>query len=61
MAASYPFSDNLEGGLGNWTGSGLWGLTTVSSFSPTHSVADSPSAFYGNTLRRRSAERGGAA
>ena len=38
--------DDLEAGLGNWTGG--WSLTTSKSSSPTHSLTDSPGGDYGN-------------
>jgi carboxypeptidase T len=40
------FSDDMESGLGNWTTTGTWGLTTGSSHSPTTSLTDSPSGEY---------------
>ena len=43
------FSDDFEGGLGNWTTDGAWGLTTPISASPTHSLADSPAGNYANS------------
>jgi hypothetical protein len=45
---SYPFSDDFEGGLGNWTVSGHdWDLTTGESRSSSHSLTDSPGGNYG--------------
>ncbi|MFQ5582971.1 MAG: FlgD immunoglobulin-like domain containing protein [Calditrichia bacterium] len=38
------FSDDFEGGLGNWTGD--WQLTTEASHSPSHSFTDSPGGNY---------------
>ena len=40
------FNDDMESGLGNWTTTGTWGLTTGSSHSPTTSLTDSPSGEY---------------
>jgi thermitase len=49
-ASTWPFNtrlfDDLEGGLGNWTLEGSWGLTTEFSTSPDNSLADSPGADY---------------
>ncbi|MFH1865626.1 MAG: M14 family zinc carboxypeptidase, partial [Candidatus Eisenbacteria bacterium] len=43
------FSDNMEGGTGNWVESdGLWGLTSTSFHSMSSSYTDSPSGDYGN-------------
>ncbi len=48
-AAPYPFADDFEAGIGNWVTNGTWGLTTAAAVSPSHAVADSPSAFYNNS------------
>ncbi|MCX7954048.1 MAG: T9SS type A sorting domain-containing protein [Bacteroidales bacterium] len=40
------FFDNFENGLSNWTTTGSWGLTTAQSYSPIHSLADSPNGNY---------------
>ncbi len=48
LNGSYPFFDNFESGLGNWSAGGTWGLTTVRYASATRSVTDSPGAFYTN-------------
>ncbi|MFH1502191.1 MAG: M14 family zinc carboxypeptidase, partial [Candidatus Eisenbacteria bacterium] len=40
------FFDDLEAGVGEWTGD--WSLTTGKSSSPTHSLTDSPGGNYGN-------------
>lgn len=42
------FFDNFENGLTNWQTTGTWGLTTSHSYSPTHSLADSPNGNYTN-------------
>jgi len=42
------FFDDFESGTGGWTWNAPWGLTTASSYSPTHSFTDSPSGNYGN-------------
>ena len=47
-AASYPFYDNFENGLGAWTTNNGWGLTPLRAHSPTRSVTDSPGSFYAN-------------
>ncbi len=40
---SFPFVDEFEGGLGNWTVSGYdWNLTTSTSRSTSHSLTDNP-------------------
>jgi hypothetical protein len=45
------FSDNMESGIGKWSeNDGLWGLTTTSYSSPTHSYTDSPTGSYGNSV-----------
>ena len=44
------FSDNGEAGMGNWTSAGGWGLSTLSSHSPTHSFTESPTGNYGNNV-----------
>ena len=48
LMAAYPLSDDFESGLGNWTASGGWGLTTARYASPSRSATDSPGAFYTN-------------
>jgi len=48
VTGAYPFSDNIEAGLGNWIANGGWGLTTAQYASPTHAVTDSPGTFYTN-------------
>lgn len=40
------FSDDFEGGTGNWLLSGTWGLTTAQSHSPSSSLTESPSGNY---------------
>ncbi len=46
-AVGYPFADDFEGGLGNWTAEAPWGATTAFYSSPAHSATDSPSTLYG--------------
>jgi carboxypeptidase T len=49
--AAVLFSDDMEGGTGNWVeNDGIWGQTVLRSHSPTHSYADSPTGSYGNYL-----------
>ena len=48
QSATFPFSDDFEGGLGNWTTNGTWSLTTARYASPSHAATDSPGAFYTN-------------
>jgi len=45
-----PFTDLFEAGTAYWTFEGTWGLTTSTSYSPTHSLTESPSGNYGNNL-----------
>lgn len=45
---AWGWEDSFEGGLGGWTTNGMWGLTTATSVSPSHSVADSPGGYYTN-------------
>ena len=44
------FNDDFESGLSNWIieGNGYWALTTTTYHSPTHSITDSPSGYYGS-------------
>jgi len=42
------FTDDGEIGTANWFYSGGWGLTTLSSHSPTHSFTESPAGNYAN-------------
>jgi hypothetical protein len=57
LTASVPlpmvslFSDDMEGGLGNWSTGGVfsfWATTAEKAHSPTHSASDSPYAEYAN-------------
>lgn len=47
------FFDDFESGMGNWviSGNGAWGLSTMHSNSPTHSLADSPLGNYGPNVK----------
>ena len=49
-AADYPFSDDFESGLANWTADAPWGETTAFYASPVYSATDSPSTFYGASV-----------
>jgi hypothetical protein len=47
---SFPFTDNYETGALYWNFEGTWGLTTSQSYSPTHSMTESPGGNYANSL-----------
>ena len=47
-AVSYPFADDFESGVANWSTNGLWGLTSGDAHSPSESATDSPGRFYTN-------------
>ena len=49
-AVGYPFADNFESGLGNWTAEAPWGATTAYYSSPVYSATDSPSTYYGASV-----------
>ncbi len=49
-AATYPFADDFESGLGNWTAEAPWGATTAYYSSPVSSATDSPSTYYGASV-----------
>ncbi len=50
-ATDYPFFDDMEDPeSGNWTLGGTWGHTETFSYSPTHSLRDSPGGNYGNNV-----------
>ena len=49
-AVGYPFADDFESGLGNWTAEAPWGETTAFYSSPAHSATDSPSTLYGTSV-----------
>jgi len=42
------FIDDFELGIGNWSTTGSWGISTSQSYSGSASLADSPSGQYGN-------------
>ncbi|MEX2596864.1 MAG: PKD domain-containing protein [Salibacteraceae bacterium] len=42
------FSDDFESGLGSWTVTGQWGLSTNQAFNGSNSLSDSPSGLYLN-------------
>ena len=46
--APFPFADDFESGLLNWTTNGLWGRTTNGFASPVHAATDTPGSFYVN-------------
>lgn len=50
MSQTTVFSDNFESGSTNWTLLGSWGLSTASSHSSSHSLTESPSGNYANSL-----------
>jgi len=43
-----PFLWNFENGVPYWETEGAWGLTSTTSYSPSHSLTESPSGNYGN-------------
>ncbi|MBN2173295.1 MAG: M20/M25/M40 family metallo-hydrolase [Bacteroidales bacterium] len=45
-----PFMDDFETGGSYWNYEGSWGLTTSQSYSPSHSLTESPNGNYGNSL-----------
>ncbi|MBU0679378.1 MAG: immune inhibitor A, partial [Verrucomicrobia bacterium] len=47
-SGAFPFSDDFESGLANWSTSGTWNVSTEASRSPTHSASDSIGTFYTN-------------
>lgn len=42
------FTDDFESGLGSWTLTGQWGLTSGQAYNGSYSLADSPSGLYQN-------------
>ncbi|MDD3050990.1 MAG: M28 family peptidase [Candidatus Cloacimonetes bacterium] len=42
----YPYVNNFESSLSDWTVSGQWGLSTQQFYSPSYSLADSPNGNY---------------
>ena len=50
QGVSYPLSDNVESGAGNWDLDSPWGPTSAHSHSPTTSVTDSPGGSYANNV-----------
>ncbi len=48
--AGYPFVDDFESGMINWTADAPWGDTTAFYASPVSSATDSPSTFYGASV-----------
>ncbi|MCD4749853.1 MAG: immune inhibitor A, partial [Thermoanaerobaculales bacterium] len=49
-AVSYPFTDDFESGLADWSAGAPWGTTTAFYASPAHSATDSPSTLYGASV-----------
>jgi len=47
---SFPFFDDFETGALYWNFEGTWGLSTSQSYSPSHSITESPTGDYGNNL-----------
>ncbi len=47
---TFPFNDDYETGALYWSFEGTWGLTTSQSYSPTHSLTESPTGNYANNL-----------
>ena len=45
-AVPYPFIDDFESGLGNWSAGGQWGLTDSNCLDGNFAVTDSPSGDY---------------
>jgi len=50
MSAQTVFSDDFESGLSQWTLTGSWGTATSYAYNGTHSLADSPSGLYANSV-----------
>jgi len=49
-AMSFPFADDFESGALYWSYEGTWGLSTSQSYSPSHSLTESPTGNYGDNL-----------
>jgi len=49
LAVSYPFSDDMEGGTGNWTADTPWAQTTADAKSASTSWVDSFASYYANS------------
>jgi len=47
-AAAFPFSDGFESGPGNWSLTGLWGMSSIDPQAGANSLADSPGRLYTN-------------
>jgi len=47
---AFPFYDDFESGAAYWSMEGSWGTSDEQSYSPTHSLTDSPGGDYGNNL-----------
>ncbi len=50
QAQTTVFSDDFESGTTQWTTTGTWGLTTSTSHTTSHSLTESPSGQYANSL-----------
>ncbi|MBC8321753.1 MAG: T9SS type A sorting domain-containing protein [Bacteroidetes bacterium] len=46
IGQTVEFEDDFENGSANWDLTGAWGLTDAQSYSPTHSMTDSPGGNY---------------
>jgi hypothetical protein len=46
----FPFNDDYETGAMYWSFEGTWGLTTSQSYSPAHSLTESPNGNYTDNL-----------
>ncbi len=47
---AFPFLDDFESGALYWNFEGTWGLSTAQSYSPSHSITESPNGQYQNNL-----------
>ena len=47
-AQTVVFTDDFESGTSQWTTTGSWGISSSQSYSPTHSLSESPTGNYGN-------------
>jgi leucyl aminopeptidase len=47
---AFPFTDDYETNALYWNFEGTWGLSTSQSYSPTHSMTESPNGNYGDDL-----------
>ncbi len=47
---NFPFIDDFETGAFYWNFEGTWGLSSIQSHSPSHSLTESPTGNYGNNI-----------